>query len=191
MSHTAGVIRDGGDGSLLFEALQAAGRSGSRFANGALIFQLGAQYRNSPHDWIRVSAAIEAAANQWFPVFMRERVFEPLGMYNTVSEPAAIERDEDHPLFNLIRDRIIRCARSISPATRDRAHFCPRRPTWCASRSRSTRASCCSPTPFNWCRHHSGWRQAFACEEIAEVFANRQEAEAMRAVAAYAAEPPA
>lgn len=74
MSHTAGIIPDGGDGSPLFEMqCKQPAEALPRFANRPLIFEPGTQYRSSPYDWILVSAAIEAAANQSFAAFVRER----------------------------------------------------------------------------------------------------------------------
>jgi CubicO group peptidase (beta-lactamase class C family) len=53
-----------------------------------------------------VSTAIEAAATQPFLTFMREQIFDPLGMRNTIPDPAAVEADDDFPLANLIRELI-------------------------------------------------------------------------------------
>ena len=90
MGHTAGVIPDGGDEGPLFtkhcerpvEALQY-------FAENSLLFKPGTQYRYSSYGWILVSAAVEAAADQPFLTFMRERIFDPLGMRDTIPDPAA------------------------------------------------------------------------------------------------------
>lgn len=64
----------------------------------------------SQDGWVLVSAAVEAAADQPFLVFMREQVFQPLGMNDTGAEtakeenPQAIgEPAEDPPPFTLIR----------------------------------------------------------------------------------------
>ena len=89
MGHTAGVIPDGGDEGPLFtkhcerpvEALQY-------FAENSLLFKPGTQYRYSSYGWILVSTAIEAAADQPFLTFMRERIFDPLGMRDTIPDPA-------------------------------------------------------------------------------------------------------
>jgi CubicO group peptidase (beta-lactamase class C family) len=111
MAHTAGLDSDGGDEALLaakhcerpVEALRY-------FAGEPLLFKPGSERRESSYGWIVVSAAIEAAANQPFPTFMRRRIFEPLGMRNTVPDPATVsapaEADDDFPLFNLIRELI-------------------------------------------------------------------------------------
>ena len=84
MGHVAGLPNDGGDESELFsrhcdrpvDALQY-------FAGRSLRFEPGTEYRYSNYGWIVVSAAIEAAADEPFLTFMRERIFEPLGMNRT------------------------------------------------------------------------------------------------------------
>jgi CubicO group peptidase (beta-lactamase class C family) len=84
MGHLAGVRNDGGDEGPLFsthcqrpvEALQA-------FAERPLLFEPGTRYRYSSYGWILVSSAIEAAADEPFLTFMRNQIFEPLGMANT------------------------------------------------------------------------------------------------------------
>jgi CubicO group peptidase (beta-lactamase class C family) len=60
------------------------------FAEGALLFEPGTQYRYSTagarpasYGWILVSAAVEAAADEPFLTFMRTQIFEPLGMDDT------------------------------------------------------------------------------------------------------------
>jgi len=107
MGDTAGVIPDGGGGGPLFtkhcerpvEALQY-------FAENPLLFQPGTEYRYSSYGWILVSTAVEAAANQPFLQFMREQIFDPLGMRETIADPARIEPGEDFPLANMIRELI-------------------------------------------------------------------------------------
>lgn len=82
MGHTAGLRDDGGDEAWLqpcertLDGLQL-------FADQSLLFEPGTQYRRSSYGWILVSAAVEAAAGEPFFGFMRERVFEPLGMTAT------------------------------------------------------------------------------------------------------------
>ena len=56
------------------------------FAENSLLFEPGTQYRYSSYGWILVSAAIEAAADQPFLTFMRERIFDPLGMRDTFAD---------------------------------------------------------------------------------------------------------
>ena len=84
MGHVAGLPNDGGDEGELFaqhcdrpvDALQ-------HFAGRSLRFEPGTEYRYSNYGWIVVSAAIEAAADELFLTFMRQRIFEPLGMADT------------------------------------------------------------------------------------------------------------
>ena len=106
MGHTAGVIPDGGDEGPLFT--KHCGRPVEAlpyFAENALLFEPGTQYRYSNDGWILVSAAIEAAAKQPFLTFMREQVFDPLEMRNTASDSATVDED-DFPLINLVRERV-------------------------------------------------------------------------------------
>src|SRR4029453_6795493 len=115
---TAGVIPDGGDGGPLFtkhcerpvDALQY-------FAENSLLFKPGTQYRYSSNGWILVSTAVEAAADQPFLTFMREQIFDPLGMRDTIPAPTAGEADDDFPLVNLIRELIFdpRATRDTAP----------------------------------------------------------------------------
>lgn len=84
MGHQAGVRSDGGDEGPLFsqrcdrpvDALQ-------HFADSDLRFEPGTEYRYSRFGWIVVSAAVEAAAQEPFLIFMQKRVFSPLGMNDT------------------------------------------------------------------------------------------------------------
>jgi CubicO group peptidase (beta-lactamase class C family) len=71
-----------------------------------------------------VSAAVEAVGDQLFLKFMRERIFDPLGMRDTVPDPSTVQAGDDHdvPLFDLIRDLIFdpRATRETTPDyTRD------------------------------------------------------------------------
>ena len=84
------------------------------------------------------------------PRFMREQVFEPLGMDDTradsATEPPRIGRRPTSRASRRSRATArTRCVSSTTPATRDPASSCPPRPIWCASRWRSTAARCCSP----------------------------------------------
>lgn len=88
MGHTAGLNPDGGDERPLFnrhcnEPLEAL----QYFAKDSLLFKPGTQYRYSSYGWILVSAAVEAAAHQPFLKFMREQIFDPLGMRDTIPDP--------------------------------------------------------------------------------------------------------
>lgn len=84
MGHMAGVITDGGDEGPLFSMHCERPVEGIQpFAERSLMFEPGTEYRYSSYGWILVSAAIEAAANEPFPAFMRKYIFEPLRMGDT------------------------------------------------------------------------------------------------------------
>ena len=109
MAHTAGVIPSGGGRGPFLEHCERPVEGLQYFAENPLLFQPGTQHRYSSYGWVLVSAAIEAAADQPFLTFMRERIFDPLGMRDTGADPgpdpAAVE-GEDFPLFILIRELI-------------------------------------------------------------------------------------
>ena len=82
------------------------------FADRPLLFP-GTQSRQSPHAWVLVSAAVEAAAERPFLSFMRNQVFQPLGMSDTGAESPEEENPEhegeeaeDPPPFRVIREVI-------------------------------------------------------------------------------------
>jgi CubicO group peptidase (beta-lactamase class C family) len=56
------------------------------FADEPLLFEPGTRYRFSTYGWILLSAAVEAAAGEPLPVFMKREILEPLGMERTVVE---------------------------------------------------------------------------------------------------------
>jgi serine beta-lactamase-like protein LACTB, mitochondrial len=118
MGHTAGVIPDGGDGGQLFtKHCERPMEALHYFAEDSLLFKPGTQYRYSGYGWILVSTAVEAAADQPFLTFMREQIFDPLGMRDTIPDPAVVEADDDFPLVNLIRELIFdpRATRDTTP----------------------------------------------------------------------------
>ena len=89
MGHLAGVRTDGGDeGPLLSTHCERTGDGLQAFAESSLRFEPGTQYRFSAYGWILVSAAVEAAADEPFSRFMREQIFEPLGMADTRADSA-------------------------------------------------------------------------------------------------------
>jgi CubicO group peptidase (beta-lactamase class C family) len=115
MGHVAGVTTDSGNGGPLFiQRCERPVDALPHFANHDLLFEPGTQYRYSNYGWILVSAAIEAAANQPFLTFMRDQIFQPMGMNNTGAESSKEENpehigepSEDFPLFTLIRELIL------------------------------------------------------------------------------------
>jgi len=118
MGHTAGVIPDGDDGEQLFtKHCQRPVEAVRYFTENPLLFKPGTEFRYSSYGWILVSAALEAVTDQPFLPFMREKIFEPLGMRDTMPDSASTEADDDFPLANMIRELIFdpRAARDTNP----------------------------------------------------------------------------
>jgi len=88
MGHVAGVRNDGGDEENLSTRCEGPLEGLPRFAERPLRFEPGTQYRYSNYGWILVSAAVEAAADEPFFRFMRNQLFEPLGMADTRADDA-------------------------------------------------------------------------------------------------------
>jgi serine beta-lactamase-like protein LACTB len=115
MGHVGGVgTDDGGHGPLFRQRCERPVDAMQRFADGALLFEPGTQYRHSKYGWILVSAAVEGAEDQPFLTFMREQIFQPLGMDDTGAESATEENPErvgepaeDAPFLTLIQDVIL------------------------------------------------------------------------------------
>jgi serine beta-lactamase-like protein LACTB len=89
MGHLAGVGTDGGDEGPLFSRSCVRPVEGvPAFADDPLRFAPGTQYRHSSYGWILISAAVEAAGGEPFFSFMRDQVFDPLGMRDTRADSA-------------------------------------------------------------------------------------------------------
>ena len=89
MGHLAGVRTDGGDeGPLFSQHCERPADALPHFADDALRFEPGAEYRFSSYGWILVSAAVEAASKEPFLTFMQKEIFEPLGMDRTMADSA-------------------------------------------------------------------------------------------------------
>ena len=86
MGHQAGIRRDGGDEEPLSERCAQTIDALPRFAERPLLFEPGTQFRYTTYGWILVSAAVEAAADQPFFRVMRDEIFRPLGLDDTVPE---------------------------------------------------------------------------------------------------------
>ena len=115
MANMGGLDTDGEDDPLLRQRCERPVEALPHFAQSALLFEPGTQYRHSKYGWILVSAAIETAADQRFLTFMDERIFRPLGMGNTGAESATEENpdrvgepEEDPPFFTFIQQLILR-----------------------------------------------------------------------------------
>jgi CubicO group peptidase (beta-lactamase class C family) len=90
MGHLAGVRNDGGDEGPLFSMRCERPVEGlPPFAERPLLFEPGTRYRHSSYGWILVSAAVEAAAGEPFLTFMRQQVFEPVGMDDTSADSSS------------------------------------------------------------------------------------------------------
>ena len=106
MGHTAGLIPGGDGGPLSTKHCGRTEEALQYFAEDSLLFKPGTEYRYSNYGWILVSTAIEAAADQPFLTFMREKIFDRLGMRDTIPDSARVEAGEDFPLANMIRELI-------------------------------------------------------------------------------------
>jgi len=89
MGHLAGVKSDGGDEGPLFSAhCERPVDALQYFKDDPLRFEPGTQHRFSNYGWILVSAAIEDVTNEPFLSFMRNQIFDPLGMDHTQADSA-------------------------------------------------------------------------------------------------------
>lgn len=87
MGHVAGVRHYGSKADYMPSAhCQRASEGLAMFADDPLRFQPETQYGYSTFGWILVSAAVEAAANEPFFSFVRNRIFQPLGMRATTTD---------------------------------------------------------------------------------------------------------
>jgi CubicO group peptidase (beta-lactamase class C family) len=137
MADVGGLGTENGDeGPLHRQRCQQPVEALQYFAADALLFQPGTQFRHSKYGWSLVSAAIEAAADRPFLGFMREEIFEPLGMDNTGAEsatkenPQAVgEEGEDAPFLTLFRQVILEplgiVDAPVKPATDPAAIYSP------------------------------------------------------------------
>ena len=90
MGHVAGVRTDSGDEGPLFEQhCERPIEALPAFEKQPLLFQPGTQFRYSSYGWILLSAAIEAAAGEPLLAFMRQQIFDPLSMDDTMADSAS------------------------------------------------------------------------------------------------------
>jgi CubicO group peptidase (beta-lactamase class C family) len=147
MGHVSGVGIEGTDDwRLSSERCERAADALPVFADGPLLFQPGTQFRQSPRGWVLVSAAVETAAERPFLSFMRDQVFQPLGMADTGAESTKEENPEhwgedaeDPPPFRAIHEvilepwRVLMGAEGESAAgasTRPATYYAPQSRTW-------------------------------------------------------------
>ena len=84
MGHVAGLVSDSGDeGPLFGQQCERPVEAFNVFGERDLRFQPGTRYLESDYGFIVVSAAVEAAAGVPLLTFMREQIFDPLGMRDT------------------------------------------------------------------------------------------------------------
>jgi CubicO group peptidase (beta-lactamase class C family) len=122
MGNVSGVgIAETNDWRLSSERCERAANAVPVLADSPLLFEPGTQFRPSPRGWVLVSAAVEAAAERPFLSFMRDQVFQPLGMANTGAEspkeenPEHIGEDaEDPPPFRAIHEVILKPWRVVT-----------------------------------------------------------------------------
>jgi len=89
MAHVGGVRNDAGDEEPVTRRCDRTLDGLARFADRPLLFEPGTRYRYSSYGWILVSAAVEAAAGEPFFTFMRQEVFQALGMDHTAADSTA------------------------------------------------------------------------------------------------------
>lgn len=84
--HIAGIRHYEG-GEFMSRKLYPTINSGLEiFKDDPLLFEPGTEYSYSSYGWNLISAVIEGASEEEFLPFMDEKVFQPLGMNNTVPE---------------------------------------------------------------------------------------------------------
>jgi len=87
MGHVGGAkTEDWDNGVLIYQHCERPSDALNLFAQEPLQFQPGTQYAYSTYGWILLSGAVETAADKPFQAFLRDKVFLPLGMLNTVKE---------------------------------------------------------------------------------------------------------
>lgn len=89
MGHVAGVRHyRGEEADVPAGHCDRASEGLQSFAKDPLLFEPETDYRYSTYGWVLVSAAVEAAADEPFFIFMRTRIFAPLGMTETMPDSA-------------------------------------------------------------------------------------------------------
>ena len=116
MGHMGGIRTDSEDDRPLSrQRCERPVEAVQHVADGELLFEPGSEYRYSNYGWILVSAAVEGAADESFLTFMRQQIFDPLGMHDTGAESVkeenpehAGEPGEDPPPFTFVRHVILK-----------------------------------------------------------------------------------
>ena len=84
--HIAGIRHYRGQEMLLARRFHTVEEGLSIFKDDTLMFEPGTRYSYSSYAWNLISAAIEGAAKEDFLGHMNRRVFQPLGMTNTIAD---------------------------------------------------------------------------------------------------------
>jgi CubicO group peptidase (beta-lactamase class C family) len=84
--HTAGVRHYRGQEMLSSRRYPTVDSGLEIFADDTLLFEPGTDYSYSTYGWNLLSAAMEGASGRDFVEFMRNEVFEPLGLRHTVAD---------------------------------------------------------------------------------------------------------
>ena len=103
MAHTAGIRPDEGDEEPVTAPCDTTDEGLAHFADSPLLFEPGSRFRYSTYGWRLVSAAVETVSLQPFVRYMRNAVFEPLGLEdiqaNAPGEPMRERAVHYHPRF--------------------------------------------------------------------------------------------
>lgn len=84
--HIAGIRHYRGEEFLMDKRFDSVRESLEIFAGDTLLFRPGTTYSYSSYGWNLVSAVVEEAAGMPFLSYMREKVFRPMGMDETVAD---------------------------------------------------------------------------------------------------------
>lgn len=84
--HIAGIRHYNGNEFMSDKLYKTVDEGLTIFQNDPLLFEPGTQYSYSSYGWNLISAVIEGASGKEFLPYMKEEVFDPLNMNNTVPE---------------------------------------------------------------------------------------------------------
>lgn len=84
--HIAGIRHYRGDENLSYRPYATVRAGLDLFDDDTLLFEPGTRYAYSSYGWNLLSAVVEAASGQDFLGYMRQQVFEPLGLGHTVPD---------------------------------------------------------------------------------------------------------
>jgi CubicO group peptidase (beta-lactamase class C family) len=84
--HLAGIRHYAGDEFLSARHYKDVTESLSMFSGDSLLSRPGDRFFYSTYGFVLVSAVVEGAAKEPFLAFMQRRVFDPIGMRNTIAE---------------------------------------------------------------------------------------------------------